>query len=88
MRADPRVGETYRQEYYRWRAEDMGTVVATDKRVTVPHGTFENCLQIEDWSLNEHGREYKYYCPAIGFLVREEKIGGAIEADLVGVANP
>jgi hypothetical protein len=87
MRADPRVGETYRQEYYRWRAEDMGTVVATDKTVTVPHGTFENCLQIEDWSLIERGREYKYYCPAIGFLVREEKIGGAIEADLVGVAN-
>jgi hypothetical protein len=87
MLADPRVGETYRQEYYRWKAEDMGTVVATDKRVTVPYGTFENCLQIEDWSLIEAGREYKYYCPAIGFLVREETIGGAIEADLVDVAR-
>jgi hypothetical protein len=87
MRADPKVGDSYRQEYYRWRAEDMGTVVATDKTVAVPHGTFENCLQIEDWSLIEQGREYKYYCPAIGFLVREEKIGGAVEADLVGMVN-
>jgi hypothetical protein len=85
MPADPKVGETYRQEYYRWRAEDMGTVVAKDKTVTAPYGTFENCLQIEDWSLIEPGREYKYYCPAIGFLVREEKVSGAIRADLVGV---
>lgn len=87
MRADPQIGESYRQEYYKGRAEDMGTVVATDKQLTVPHGTFENCLQIRDWSLIEHGKEHKYYCPGVGFLVREEKIGGAVEADLVGVAT-
>ena len=40
MRADPRVGEMYRQECYEGQAEDMGTVVATDKKITVPQGTF------------------------------------------------
>jgi hypothetical protein len=34
--------------YYKGHAEDMGTVVATDKKITVPYGTFEKCLQIKD----------------------------------------
>jgi hypothetical protein len=87
MRANPKPGDTYRQEYYKGYAEDMGTIVATDKKITVPHGTFENCLQVRDWSRLDYTNEHKYYCPAIGFLVREETIGGAIEADLVGVSG-
>jgi hypothetical protein len=87
MRADPKVGDTYRQEYYKGYAEDMGTIVATDKKITVPHGTFENCLQVRDWSQIDATNEYKFYCPAVGFLVREETIRGSIEADLIGVSR-
>jgi hypothetical protein len=65
----------------------MGTVVATDKKITTPHGTFENCLQIQDWSQIEGGKEYKYYCPEVSFLVREETTRGRILADLVSVSR-
>ena len=33
MLNDPRVGDTYRQEFHRGKAEDMGTVVAVGKRL-------------------------------------------------------
>ena len=85
MRADPWVGATYPQEYHGGRADDMAAVIATDKKITVPYGTFENCLQIRDSSSVEN--EYKYYCPAVGFLVREETINGAVKSHLIGVST-
>ena len=50
MLSNPKAGDTYRQEYYPGKAEDMGTVVAVGKKVTVPQGAFEDCVQIRDWS--------------------------------------
>jgi hypothetical protein len=88
MLARPKVGETYRQEYYKGRAEDMGTIVALDKKITTPAGTFDKCLQIRDWSKIEWAREHKYYCPAVGFLVLEEStwpFGGKME--LVNISD-
>jgi hypothetical protein len=87
MRADPKVGDSYRQEYYKGHAEDMGTVVATDKKITVPFGTFERCVQIKDSTPLSKIAEYKYYCPGVAFLVREETFFGGVEADLVGVSS-
>jgi hypothetical protein len=75
MLANPKVGDTYRQEYYPGKAEDMGTVVAVGKRVTVPHGTFEDCVQIRDWSRIESGSEHKYFCAGVGLALEEESAG-------------
>jgi hypothetical protein len=88
MPANPKVGETYRQEYYPGQAEDMGTVIATDRKVTVPYGTLENCLQVQEFTRLEAGREYNYYCPAIAFLALEELAGFGPEAELVSVSRP
>ena len=79
MPAHPWVGDTYRV------AEDRRAVVATSKIITVPYGTFENCIQIRDMSRID--KEYKYYCPAAGFLVREETIRGALKLQLIGVSS-
>jgi hypothetical protein len=87
MKKEPKVGDQYRQEYFKGVAEDMGTVVATNKKVTVPFGTFENCLQIKDSSFLDITAEYKYYCPDIGFLALEEMIGRPAEAALVSVSR-
>jgi hypothetical protein len=65
----------------------MGTVVATDKKITVPYGTFEKCLQVRDSSPLSVIAENKYYCPGVAFLVREETAFGRIEALLVGVSG-
>ena len=83
MLGEPRVGQTYRQEYYKGKAEDMGTIVALDAAVAVPFGRFEECLQVKDWSRVEQGTEYKYYCPAVGFLTMEESTGGGDKLELV-----
>jgi hypothetical protein len=88
MQADPKVGQTYRQEHYPGQAEDMGTVIAINTKVTVPYGTLDNCLQVQDWSRLEAGRENKYYCPDIAFLALEELAGFGPEAELVSISRP
>jgi hypothetical protein len=85
MPGEPEVGQTYRQEYYKERAEDMGTIVALDAKVSVPFGKFENCLKVRDWSRIEAGNEHKYYCPATGFLTMEESIEGGDKVELVEI---
>jgi hypothetical protein len=90
MLGNPRVGETYRQEYHKGIAEDVGTILATDAKVTVPHGIFENCLQVKDWNLLKPGAEFKYFCPAVGFLALEleqEGGGGVQRVELVSVSS-
>jgi hypothetical protein len=88
MRADPQARMTYRQEYLPGRAEDVGTVIATGRTVTVPFGTFEDCVQIKDWSIILSATEYKYYCPEVGFLVLEEVVGRGPAAELVSISRP
>ena len=73
MPKEPKAGQTYRQEYYKGRAEDMGSIKATRKKVTVPQGTYDDCVQIRDWSRLESGGDYKYFCSGIGFLVLTEE---------------
>lgn len=87
MFADPKVGESYRQEYAKGNAEDMGTVVSLNEKVVVPHGTYDGCLKIRDWSvIDKSANEHKYYCPQVGFLTMEETIGLIkSRTELVGV---
>jgi hypothetical protein len=88
MLKDPKVGDKYRQEYYRGVAEDEGTVVALDKKVTVPYGSFEGCLQTRDSTRLESSKEDKYYCPAVGFVVLEQSVtSGGEKVELVGVTS-
>jgi hypothetical protein len=38
MKAGPRVGDRYHQEYYEGQAEDMAEVLSLDEKRAVPHG--------------------------------------------------
>ena len=88
MPKDPKVGDTYRQEYYEGEAEDMGTVLALGKTVTVPTGTYDDCLQTKDWSRISPAIDYKYYCPAVGYMVLEETAApGRQRVELVGIST-
>jgi hypothetical protein len=74
MLKEPKVGDTYRQEYLPGKAEDMGTVAAVGVKVSVAQGKYDDCVQIRDWSrIKESPIEYKYYCAGVGFMVKEEK---------------
>ena len=88
MLANPKVGDSYRQEYYKGEAEDMADVIAIGKKVTVSSGTLDDCLQTRDWSkIESTANEYKYYCPAVGFVVLEESVkNGREKVELVSTS--
>jgi hypothetical protein len=69
MFANPISGLWYRQEYYKGEAEDVAQVLSLNESITVPYGTFTNCLQTAEWStLNNKVIEHKYYAPGVGML--------------------
>ena len=76
MKAEPRVGDTYRQEYYEDEAEDMGAVVSLEESVSVEYGDFDDCLQTLDWNpLEEDSEEYKYYAEGVGLILETDEEG-------------
>ena len=85
MPANPKPGEPYRQEYSPNNAEDMGQVVATDETVTVPAGTYKDCVKTKDWSLLESGHENKWFAKGVG-VVRSQNSAGEV-SELISVSN-
>jgi hypothetical protein len=86
MLADPQVGDTYRQEWYPGNAEDAAEVISLNEEVTVPYGTFANCLQTREFStLDPELNEYKYYCPDVGAVTQEVVIDSGETVDLIDV---
>jgi hypothetical protein len=73
MLAEPLVGDAYRQEYLPGEAEDVGEIVSVVESVSVPAGSWTNCLKTRDRSAIEaDADEYKYYCPGVGLVLEEE----------------
>lgn len=84
MPANPKPGQTYRQEYYLGHAEDMVEVLALGESVSTPSGNFTGCLKTRDWTPLEPGvEENKYYCPQVGFAVLEVGLEDGERAELV-----
>lgn len=50
MEARPKVGDSYRQEYYKGEAEDMAEVLSLTESVTVPEGSYTNVLKTREWT--------------------------------------
>jgi hypothetical protein len=67
MPAHPKVGQTYRQEYYKGKAEDMAQTLSLNGSVKVPYGSFNDVLVTKEWSPLEPGvAEHKYYVAGVG----------------------
>ena len=80
MPAHPRVGQSYRQEYYRGKAEDRGRVLSLDKRATVPFGTFDHLLETRDYTrLEPDATEHKFYAKGVGPILTLAVHGGGRE---------
>ena len=86
MPGHPVPGEPYRQEYGPGHAEDMGQVVALNESVTVPFGSFADCVRTREWSLLEPGTEKKWYARGVG-VVRTESTQKEV-ATLVSMTRP
>jgi hypothetical protein len=75
MQAHPKVGQTYRQEYYKGEAEDMAKVLRLNDSVAVPYGSFDHVLVTKEWTpLEPSYHEHKYYARGVGHVY-----GGGLE---------
>jgi len=69
MQANPKVGESYRQEYYPGEAMDMARVLGLNASVKVPYGSFDHVLVTKEWTpLEPVLFEKKYYVRGVGPL--------------------
>jgi hypothetical protein len=69
MQAHPKVGQSYRQEYYKGEAEDMARVLSLNESVRVPYGSFDHVMETKEWTpLQPVFFERKYYVRGVGPL--------------------
>ena len=69
MHADPKVGQSYFQEYYPGEAMDKARVLSFNASVTVPYGSFDQVLETREWTPLQPGfSEKKYYVRGVGPL--------------------
>ncbi len=78
MKANPTVGETYRQEYYKGEAEDWATVLSLTESVSIPFGSYSEMLLTNEWSALDVPPiyEHKYYAKGVGFVMTKYLEGG------------
>jgi hypothetical protein len=85
MPANPQTGFAYREEYYFNHAEDRAEITGTGLTVTIPLGTYNNCIKTKNWTeLEPDLNENKFYAPGIG-LVKEENVTDKTEIVLKAI---
>ena len=88
MPADPRLGDSYRQEYYPpGEALDQARVISYSGTVTVPYGRFKRALVTSEFSPLEPQTEQKYYVAGIGEIMERVVKGHHEEFELVSVTH-
>jgi hypothetical protein len=87
MPADPRVGMSYRQEYYAGEAEDRGRILSVEARASVPYGTFTHGVMTEDSTPLEPLVEHKVYARGIGPVETTAVAGGGGREVLVSFSR-
>jgi hypothetical protein len=87
MKANPEVGDAYRQEFRKGEAEDMGQVLSQDDSVRIGLGSYQNCLRIKDWTPFEPNVvEHKFYSKEAGNVILEKKVaGGSGQIELIEI---
>lgn len=87
MKDEPEVGDAYRLEFFLNEAEDFAEVIGVGETVTVPAGTFTNCIRTRDTTPIEPGNiEEKVYAPGVG-LVLEIKPATGERLELIQIVN-
>jgi hypothetical protein len=72
MEANPRIPDSYRQEFLQGEAEDTAWVVDRGGSITVPYGTLSNVLTSLEATHVEPGTyDQKVYAPGVGLVVEQ-----------------
>jgi hypothetical protein len=78
MEAHPAIGDFYRQEFDLDNAEDFAEVVGLTDSVTVPYGSFTNCLNTRETTpLEPDLHEHKFYAAGVGNVLETDEDTGA-----------
>jgi hypothetical protein len=90
MPADPKVGDSYREEYYMGHAEDMAEVISLDgaalnDAISTSYDSFgKDVLVTKAWNALEPDiLEHKYYAPDVGLIGEVKATGPAEKVELV-----
>jgi hypothetical protein len=84
MPARPRVGMSYRQEYYKGHAEDRAKILSLGEQAEVPFGHFDRVLLTKEWNpLEPKVLEYKLYARGVGPVLALTISGGSDREELV-----
>ncbi len=87
MEAEPKVGDTYNQEFAKNVAEDKGTILSLNETTIVPYGSFSNALKTKDFSpLEPDIVENKYYAQNIG-EIKAISVKGESDAETLAQIN-
>jgi hypothetical protein len=88
MPANPRVGETGRQEYFKGQAEDHFRVKGLPVAVRTPGASSGGALLTEEWTPLEPGvLDHKYYVRGVGTVLEQTVKGGVERNTLVSVRH-
>jgi hypothetical protein len=86
MPADPKVGDSYRQEYSKGVAEDKARVISLTGSAKVPYGSFDHVLVTEEFTpLEPSVVERQYYVAGVGDIVEATVKGQPERIELVAV---
>lgn len=81
------INVLYYQEYALGVAEDQGLIHDTTRTITVPYGTFMNCVRIHDsTALDSASTRHKWYAAGVGY-VYGSSYGDVEKTELVAVAD-
>ena len=86
MPARPKVGQSFRQEFYKGHAEDHFQVVELQASVSTPYVSSTRALLTKEWTPLEPGViDHKLYVRGIGTVLEETIKGGSERNALVSV---
>ena len=67
MKAHPAMGDFFRQEFVLGMGEDAEDVIGLNESVTVPYGSFDHCVEIQETTaLEPEEIVHDFYAPGIG----------------------
>jgi hypothetical protein len=77
MRASPKVGDVYRQEFALPDAEDLAAVVSLAGKARVPAASCTKCLVTREFTpIEPDVDERKFYKPGIGLILVVNRVTG------------
>jgi len=86
MPADPQVGQSFRQEYYKGQAEDHFRILSLAEQVKTPGATSDQAMLTMEWTpLEPNVVDHKYYVQGIGTVLEQTAKGPLERNTLVSV---